>query len=385
MRQALLDCLAAVSMLGALLIGLFYFGLVPEWVSGLLLISVACSAALWLVMRGSGRSAAFTSIVFACTATAAWFFANGTLGFGMVWLAAVVVARRFGGVVLAVYTLLVLGVGAGTHLIIGTEQSQIVVELAGALLFMLIGGLFAMILHASETAETRLRQANLELEERAGIERELVLAEERARTARGLHDGLGHRLTAIGLALEYAEQARDRDEAAAWIEVALARETARDALADMRRLVRAMHPVDIEDLRGPRSFTAVAQAFRSTGLDIRVLVSGKDREIPQQHLLVLLRLMQESLTNVVRHSDATSVRIRIASGTDELVARIDDDGLSQRQDGPGTDRRALAEGFGLRSLRERFEHLGGSLEFDYAEYGFSLNARLPLEGEKVTA
>ena len=227
----------------------------------------------------------------------------------------------------------------------------------------------------------RLADANDELRRRLGTEQDLVLAQERERAARELHDGLGHRLTAIGLSLEFVDRAQDRDPERAHAELLRARATVGEALDSMRRLVRAMHPLELGTARGVDAFAAIADAFRSTGLDIAVTVDEQDetsgvRELSREHSLLLVRFVQEGLTNVVRHADAERVHLRVASGEGGIEASIEDSG-------PGADSDAAApaatgDGFGLRSLRGRAETLGGSLQAGATATGFLLSIRLPL-------
>src|SRR5699024_9664857 len=97
-----------------------------------------------------------------------------------------------------------------------------------------------------------LEDANSELRRRLAAEEDLVVAEERARVAAALHDGLGHRLTSIGMSLDFSERMVERDPLRTREEISNARATASEALDEMRRVVRAMHPVttDPEDPLG---------------------------------------------------------------------------------------------------------------------------------------
>lgn len=375
----LLDCLMTVACVAALLSGLYFIDVAPLWTFAAQLPAVLACALLWIPLRRSatrsGPRRRAAAAAFAVCATAAWFLANGTLGFGMLWMAAVVLARAFGGAVIAGYSVLVVGIGSAVHVFIGTPPAQIVVEAVGAATFVLIGALIAVLLHASETAERELHAVNAELRERGAVEQELVLAQERARTAQALHDGLGHRLTAIGLSLEFADRVRDPGSERAWAEVAEAKRMAADALRDMRRLVRAMHPMDVLGLEGADRFSGIARAFRSSGIEIDVLAQGPLDAVPQQQMLLLVRFVQEGLTNVVRHSDAERVAIRIEALPGAVTACLSDDGAQAE-----SDPARVIEGFGLRSLRERSEELGGSFSAARTPGGFDVRMVLPMRG-----
>src|SRR5690606_2950873 len=102
------------------------------------------------------------------------------------------------------------------------------------------GIILAQALRAADELNSARLQALSALRHQYASDTDLVLAEERARTGRALHDGLGHRLTAVGMSLEFAERMRPNDPDRAWQEVDRARTEAATALTDMRRLVRAM-------------------------------------------------------------------------------------------------------------------------------------------------
>jgi len=366
----------AVACIAALLSGLYYIEVAPPWIFAVQLPAVLACALLWIPLSrraASARKMRAAAAAFAVCATAAWFLANGTLGFGMLWMAAVVIARAFGGAATVGYSVLVVGIGSAVHVVIGTPAGQIVIEAVGAATFVLIGALLAVLLHASEMAERELRTVNAELRERSAVEQELVLAQERARTAQALHDGLGHRLTAIGLSLEFADRVRDPGFERAWAEVAEAKSMAADALRDMRRLVRAMHPMEAVGIDGAERFSGIARAFRSSGIEIDVRALGPLDRVPQQQMLLLVRFVQEGLTNVVRHSDAERVAILVEATPGSVEARLSDDGTQADSDPP-----RVVEGFGLRSLRERSEELGGSFVAARTSGGFDVRIVLPV-------
>ncbi|GAB3625129.1 hypothetical protein GCM10027418_32160 [Mariniluteicoccus endophyticus] len=205
----------------------------------------------------------------------------------------------------------------------------------------------------------RERRANQDLlaELRAShdVEKELMLAEERARSARELHDGLGHRLTLIGMSLEYAMRVRDKDSDKAFAEVEHAREQASGTLAYMRRWVRALNPPRDTDLTGIAAFEAISESFRGTGLKVEVHQTGEEHALGKEASLFAYRLVQEGLTNVLRHSSADEVDITVHWQGDGVEIELADNGRER-----GTEGLENTEaGFGLRSLTERAEQLGG--------------------------
>ena len=162
--------------------------------------------------------------------------------------------------------------------------------------------------HDDQKVIVRLRHAT-------EMEKELLLSDERARSARELHDGLGHRLTLVSMSLELAERMRGIDVDQAWEEIRTAKDTTSDALAEMRMWVRALNPVRDAGARGLAALELIAESFRGTGLTVDV--SGdeaSDRELASDDEVALLiyRAVQEGLTNALRHSRARTVRIFLA-------------------------------------------------------------------------
>ena len=248
------------------------------------------------------------------------------------------------------------------------------------LLLLLAAGVGALIRTAegsrSEAAAmgAELTLANTALRNSLLLERDLVLAEERARSARQLHDGLGHRLTLVAMSLEYAQQAHTRNPEKAWAEVETASATTRDALSEMRLWVRALDPpVADEGVAGAAAFEAIADAFRGTGLDVRVAYRGEGPALGHDAALFATRFIQEGLTNVLRHAAASRVDIEVIQSPQQVRFTIGDDGAGSA---------SPTEGFGRRSLRERAEALGGTVNSRRSALGgFELAAVLPLTEE----
>lgn len=237
------------------------------------------------------------------------------------------------------------------------------------------------MLRERDDAVTQLREAMEKLRRATELEKELVLADERTRSARDLHDGLGHRLTAISMSLEFAQRMRDRDADAAWSEVAGADATAREALAEMRTWVRALSPVRDADATGIAAFEAIAESFRGTGLEVTVETlgevdgsAGEELELGEDAHLLLYRAVQEGLTNALRHSRARRVRIIVHPTADEVELRmlndLDDDARARIPEGPSTP------GFGLHGLADRARRLGGSAHGGRDGENYVLQVRL---------
>jgi signal transduction histidine kinase len=376
LRTGLLDLAAAIGLAGPALMVLESLDRRPVWMSSAIAVLLVAGVLVWTMWRRSGQRSRPAAAVFVVTATAILILGNGPLFFGIVWTACLVIGVTFtSGLLLWAYAVGLVGLVIVLHLTVGSSSAVLTTEAVATAIFAGIAAANAGVLRDSlrvgdalQDALARLDGASRELRRRLDSDRDLILAKERERTARELHDDLGHRLTAIGLSLDYA--ARVGDRATADEELVRARRLVVESLDAMRRLVRAMHPVELGTLADVDAFRAVADAFRGTGIDIRVDVGDQDVALPREEMLLLLRFVQEGLTNVVRHTDARAVDLRIASGQDRIEASMQDSGGRR----PG---REVSEGFGLRGLRGRAEELGGVLQAGPNADGFRLALSLP--------
>lgn len=389
-RTALLDWVAAIGLAGPVILMLDVLDDRPLVFTLLLGGAIALAVASWIVWRRVLRLERASAVVFAVATVGILVVGDQPLAFGGPWVACLVLARTFGAVAALCYTAaLSLLIGA-LHFAVGNSWDSILVEGLSVAVITGFGTAFALVVHDGERVErererlheerevtlARLEDAHAELQRRLGSEQDLVLAQERERAARELHDGLGHRLTAIGLALEFAERMGARDPERARQELVRARTSVSEALDAMRRTVRAMHPVELGSLRGTAAFAAIADSFRSTGVDVRVTVDG-DQELSHEQSLLLLRVIQEGLTNVVRHADARHVDVHVGVTPVSVETSIEDFGA-----GPAP---AAEEGFGLRSLRARAELLGGQFEAHPTAHGFALRIVLPTDAREAVA
>jgi signal transduction histidine kinase len=235
----------------------------------------------------------------------------------------------------------------------GNLEAVIGQTLMNSALFVVIL-IFAAVLRAFDQQHAELLLVNERLTEAMDASRDLVLAQERARAAAELHDGLGQQLTLVSMSLDYADRTRARDPEPAWAEVANASVVVKQALADMRLWVRALHPARLDQLTEPSAFESVAEVFRGTGLDVQVEIAPDER-LERPHALFAYRLIQEGLTTALRHARATRVVFRIERDADGLRLTVGDNGAGDGEIQPG---------FGLRGLTERAEELGGTLRLN---------------------
>jgi signal transduction histidine kinase len=205
-----------------------------------------------------------------------------------------------------------------------------------------------------------------------------AVAEERNRIARELHDVVGHSLSVMTVQAA-AVRRRLRDDQGVEREILESvEEVGREALAEMRRLVGVLREHDGEAATrepspGLAQVERLAEQFRSSGLPVSVTVTGTRRELPGGLDLTAFRLVQEGLTNSLRHArDVRAAEVVISYDPDTVQLQVADDGVVE--DG------AAAEdaGHGLVGMRERVAVYGGSLRAGPREGGgFELVAVLP--------
>lgn len=219
---------------------------------------------------------------------------------------------------------------------------------------------------------------------RARAERaRLVATEERLRMARELHDGVGHGLAVIamhaGVALHLTDRQEHPDEAVRRLLEAI-RDASRDSLdalrAELGRLAPGETAPDRAPLRGLADIDVLLDRVRAGGLVIDVERDPALEERTSDEVgAAAYAIVQEALTNVLRHAGAGRVTLREVVADDRLVLSVEDDGAAHDDavDGP------VRDGMGLLGMRSRAERLGGTLEAGPGERGFVVRAELPLD------
>ncbi|WP_432558741.1 sensor histidine kinase [Granulicoccus sp. GXG6511] len=258
--------------------------------------------------------------------------------------------------------------------------AAVLFQTIGNVVVMTLGLIVGLTLRQIRAEQVENQRLLRELRAAIDTEKELMLADERARSARELHDGLGHRLTLISMSLEYARRVRGRDDAQAWSEVENAQVEAKDALAYMRRWVRALNPPREPNLEGIAALEAIADSFRGTGLTVRVAQNGDEQQLGKDASLFAYRLVQEGLTNVLRHSAADQVAITVNWREGRMEIELRDNGGAVGEGTPESPPpgQAADGGFGLRSLSERARELGGSFEVKRDDDGVVLQGSIPV-------
>ncbi len=220
-------------------------------------------------------------------------------------------------------------------------------------------------------AQTNLRR------QRAATQRERdrnAMLNERAQIARELHDVVAHHMSVIAIE---SEAARYRDPALA-PQTAASLETIRTgavtALEEMRHILGVLRSGDTGRLPQPTlaDITDLVDSVRATGALVDLDISGSPTALPAGLGLSAYRIVQEALSNAVRHAPGSSVRIRIDITLEEIAIRIDNDASAEARPAPGS-------GHGLLGMRERVAGLGGTLDTGpTADGGYRVAVALPI-------
>jgi len=207
----------------------------------------------------------------------------------------------------------------------------------------------------------------------------LVMAreEERRRLRRDLHDGLGPQLASQALTIDAARSLMERDPQAADRLLVDLKLQSQAAVADVRRLVDGLRPPSLDDLGLVGALRAAASTPAHTGLDVEIAAARPLPPLPAAVEVAAFRIVQEAITNVVRHANAKHVWISLEQTEGvrrELSIEVLDDGRGfEESASSGTE-----SGVGLTSMRGRADELGGRVIFDSKPSGARVRAWLPL-------
>ena len=236
--------------------------------------------------------------------------------------------------------------------------------MAGSTLTVLAG---LLIRHEVDLV-SQLRVAQAGLAERAR-------AEERNRIARELHDVIAHTLTVSLLHVTSARLAVQHDPADAARALAEAERLGQESLAEVRLAVGMLRQPDdsgrTAPLPGVDGLPALVERFQAAGANVSLTVDGDTGRLPATTGLAVYRIMQEALTNAVKHAPGTATEVRLTIGAGTVGLTVDSAGE------PGTD-----TGMGVLSMRERAESLGGSCQAGPGGRGWLVRATLPLEASR---
>lgn len=218
------------------------------------------------------------------------------------------------------------------------------------------------------------------------LEAERAVSTERRRIARELHDVVSHQVTVIVIQAGAARRAlgrrpEDVESAIGAIEVA-----GRHALTDMRRMLGMLSGPDAPDegsslapLPGLDLLGALVDSVSAAGVRVGLSIDGERRPLDPAVDVAAYRIVQEALTNVIKHASGGDARVLVAFTPDAVRIEITNTGAGRSPDAPGRE----GGGHGLIGMRERAVMLGGELEAARTPTGFRVAARLPVQPAAV--
>lgn len=235
---------------------------------------------------------------------------------------------------------------------------------------VLFGGLW-LLGRASRLWRTRVSHA----EQRERDTARLAVAEERVRIARELHDIVAHSLSVISVQSDAAEAALAARPELARAPLHAIRSTARDSLGEIRQLLQALRDDDdpVPSAFGRATLDELVATAASAGLPVVLRADASDTLLPAPLEAAVYRIVQEALTNVIKHAGLVATTVNLSRG--EAALRLDIANVGSRQG----KRRPSAPGYGLIGIRERVASVDGTLTTGPTpDGGFQVSARIPL-------
>lgn len=224
--------------------------------------------------------------------------------------------------------------------------------------------------------ETLSQELRALAQERGELLGQVITAQEdeRKRLSRELHDELGQELSSTALTIELAQRSILLEPDAARESLERARHLIGEATGRMDELILGLRPPALDDLGLEAALRSLAaRVLKPAGIEFRIEASGGQDRLPPAIETAVFRILQEGLTNVLRHARAGRVAIRLHRQQGSLIGEVEDDGVGFD---PGGER---ARRLGLLGMRERAAQLGGTVEVRSARgKGSTVTVRIPL-------
>lgn len=259
--------------------------------------------------------------------------------------------------------------------LLGTPSTMTLSTLASGVVVSFLASMCALVLAWAAGAIVRANRAvsaNREAQRRA--EAEMQAEQERGRIARDMHDVVAHSLAVVIAQADGARYAATNDPAATGEALGTISTTARSALSDVRLLLAQLRHRQGD---GPQPTLAdlenLFDQIRAAGVDVRATISpAPPSDVPASIQLAVYRILQEALTNALRHGDGAAVDVSIAWWSMNVTITVANDA-----------RRAPSQaGHGIIGMRERAQLVGGRTDVEYDVGRFVVRAEIPLGGRR---
>jgi signal transduction histidine kinase len=254
---------------------------------------------------------------------------------------------------------------------------------------VLLPGTIVVALMAGIAIRGRRNDAR-ERREEAAMESQRRVDEERLRIARELHDVVAHTMATITVQAAAASQLLTTSPERAAESLTAIRAASKEGLRELRAILDVLRNVDegpdpTAPVSGLARLDALVAGVRQAGLPVDVTVEGPPRPLPAVADLAAFRIIQEALTNTVRHAGPATASVLVSYGADDLRLQVLDNGRGGRSRSGEGNQAANGSGHGLRGMRERAAAAGGTIEIGpRADGGFRVAARFPVPSWEIT-
>ncbi len=261
----------------------------------------------------------------------------------------------------------------------------------GIINFVLLGIFFILLCYISRLCSTKVEaqqlydklrvsdekliEANRELEGYVESIEELTLLKERNRISREIHDSVGHTLSTAMIQLSAMEAIAEKENSTMKDMIGSLRAFISESFQDVKIAVRELKPNEYDNYQGILRLQEVCKNFeRMSGVEVKVIISKSDWNLSTKQINHLYRMIQEILSNSLKHGKATMVKVIINFEEDEFVISFSDNGV-------GTDK-IIESGLGLKSIRERVAEIDGIVHMKSSKgNGFFVKVIIPREVE----